>query len=1041
MLYAISRRTFFIILFLTLVSSITVGVSYAASTTDTPAIEWSRQYGMDEQFVRGSNIASSSDGGYIVTGNFSITSERIYILKLNAAGKIQWEQKMQQDKDKFTSADSTMQTKDGGFLVIGSSQSGYGKHNILLIKLTAQGAIEWEKEYDPGFSAYSLASAETKDGGFVITGQSFGGENGQFAFVFKADAEGKQVWIKKLKYSDEQHYADIIATPDGGSIAVGGQYDYYFNDPNKGALITKLNANGDELWTTRLTTPNSLREASSIVPSREGGYVVYSKSSRDDQFLTQIDADGNILGEKKLDITPESEYYKKIYPTDEGYALLSEYIEYSNVQASRRYELLKVDPTGKTLNKTHFTVKGFNEMTAFTTSKDGGIVLLGGVKGTDEARFIQVTKLAGPNSQPGERTVELISFEGTEKSITVGEHTPAIISATYSDGTKEVVKDSISLTSDDNSIAAVDANNFITGIKPGNTTIYADFKGQQAKLDIQVTTNPNLGDAEFWSYQYGKDLYYFRERSILSTSDGGYILTADTKDSMYSNTKASIIKLNAQGNLEWQQKIQHGFAEYTEPIKAIEARDGSFVISGVTTVEDERTRNLIYLAKLTAQGHLEWEKAFDGGGHKSGDSLDETTDGGFVVTGATLSISGADQAYVLKTDANGQLLWHKKFQFESESNQNYNDIKATSDGGAVAVGTIKNYIGDNENDRAIVTKLSPSGDEVWTKKFLPIGREAYSVITTKQNQILVASRGPNNINYLTLLDASGEVIWEKTYETLDGQYYYKILPNGKGYILFGKQSTGSYPNTQTKSIALKLNGNGEITDNIYFADTQLANLDVATATNDGNYVLMGPVKVSGDKFRLQVTKTAGSDQPPADPVVTDIFIPNPKAKLVSGEQTTVYIKARYSDGTEKALKNFVSFSSEDENIATVDSKGVITGTKPGNTIIHALYQGHEAQLQVEVRDDTEGTFYLDSEEYSLTVGTSIDTVAYFKDKDGNVHKVTKGSIFTSENAAVVDYDKDGVINGVRAGITHITAEYHGKTYKAEVQVVRDSVPQ
>ncbi|MNR48605.1 hypothetical protein D3C85_1678570 [compost metagenome] len=74
------------------------------------------------------------------------------------------------------------------------------------------------------------------------------------------------------------------------------------------------------------------------------------------------------------------------------------------------------------------------------------------------------------------------------------------------------------------------------------------------------------------------------------------------------------------------------------------------------------------------------------------------------------------------------------------------------------------------------------------------------------------------------------------------------------------------------------------------------------------------------------------------------------------------------------------------------------------------------------------------------MGTSLDTVAFFKDKDNKIHDVTKAATFKSDNPAILDYDQDGNINGIGAGITYITAEYQGKTYRALVQIVRASVP-
>ncbi|USB31646.1 hypothetical protein [Paenibacillus sp. YPG26] len=947
MLHNLLRKVSSSLLSLTLVSGMMAGVGYASSDTGTPTLEWSRQYGMDEQFFTGRDVASTSDGGSIVTANFSASTGQTRILKLNSSGKMQWERTIQHDTSRLTTANETMETRDGGFLAVGSIQSQNGKHNILLIKLGVQGNIVWEKEYDLGFSASSLSLAETQDGGYVITGESYGWPNGQHAFVLKADTQGQELWLKKLKFSDEQYYTDIIATPDGGSIAVGTQYDLYFNDPNKGALITKLNANGEEAWTKKLSTPDSLRTATSIAPSEDGGYVIYSKSSRDDHYLTQIDSSGEIKWEKRFDSPTDRVLFKKIVPFGEGYALFSEYRNTSNAP-ERKYQLWELDNTGESVNKQDFTIKGFDRMTGLTPSADGGFVLLGEVKGPDYNRYIQVTKLAGPHSQPGERTLEDIRFADTSITLAVGEHTAPLLIGTYSDGSKETINVPVSLTSDDNGIAAVDPKGFITGINPGTTSIYAEFKGHQAKLSVKVYQNPNLGDSLHWSYQYGTEQSYMQGRSITPASDGGYIITADTRDQLYGSTKAYILKLNADGSLKWQHKIQHGLSEFTLPLKAMETSDGGIIVCGITRIQDFRARNQVFLAKLSAQGTLEWEKEFDGGGNKSGNSVDETTDGGFVVTGATLSISGEDLAYVLKTNAHGELLWDKRFRFES--NQNYNDIIATPDGGSIAVGTINTYVGSKINDRAIVTKLSPDGDEIWTKKFAPAGRDAYSIIRADQNY-LIASRAPDGVNYLTELSASGDVIWDKSYEAIEGQHFYIVSRYQQGYVLLGNYTTGEYPDRQSRLIALQLDNEGQVVSNLHFSEANVSGLDMGTVSSDGEFVFMGAVQVGEDKTGLQVTKSAGSDQPLGDP-----------------------------------------------------------------------------------------EFFLDSEEYSLAAGTSLDTVVYFKDKYGKIHNVTPQTKFESENPAVVDYDKDGNIIAVRAGITYITAEYQGMTYRALVQVVRASVP-
>lgn len=455
-----------------------------------------------------------------------------------------------------------------------------------------------------------------------------------------------------------------------------------------------------------------------------------------------------------------------------------------------------------------------------------------------------------------------------------------------------------------------------------------------------------------WSHQFGKEYLSTNGSSVTPTSDGGYIAAGDTRESSDGDTEAYVLKLNSSGNTQWQQKIQHG--EYTYAKKAIETKDGGFIVSGTFSSDDGRPHSAIFLTKLTAQGAVEWDQVFDRGANTNGDSVAETEDGGFVVTGYTLSASGEDSAYVLKTDARGQQVWFNWYRFGS--NQHYNDIIAAPDGGSIAVGTLDTIIGDNGNDGALVTRLNAEGEELWTKKFVQpnSGRNAYSITASGDGAYVIASSGEkdgHDITYLTKVNAAGEVMWEKSYDpSADRDLFTTVARTGQGYALIGNVQKGSYPDYESLFEVLMVDENGEILNHTLLPDSKLYGQGRGTAGPDGGIVLMGTIPVS-DQYILQLTKLAGEEQPPL-----------------------------------------------------------------------------------------EGSFYLDSDEYSLTAGTSLDTAAFFKDKDGSIHNVTNQCIFKSDNSKVVEYDPDGNINGVHAGITYITAEYQGKSYRAQVQVVRAYVP-
>ncbi|MNH82995.1 Bacterial Ig-like domain (group 2) [compost metagenome] len=951
MFQSIIRKTSYALACLVLASGILVGQTYASSETRQPVIEWSHQYAKDQLFTDGSSITSTSDGGYITAGRQNTGDEnKAYILKLGPSGEIQWEQRIQLGSSKYTEALKAVETQNGEFLVSGTTNKG-SYDVIFLAKLSSQGAVEWQKEFDHGVLENGNSVAETQDGGIVVTGYTYSDSGEAPAFVFKTDAQGQEVWYKKYRVGRNQYYNDIIATPDGGSIAVGTIDRKVDSRDILGAIVTKLNANGEKVWTRQLITPNTGRSASSVIPSADGGYVVASRSWNGVNYLTKIGANGNALWEKTYDASPDRELLNTVVQTDQGYALLGEYQKRDNSDHDKQYEVLKVDDHGEIVDRVIFSNKNYEVFATGTTSPDGGFVVLGQAK-VNNKYFLQLTKLAGEDHPPVDPTVTEIFFTDTSKKITVGEHTAATLNAHYSDGSETRVTDSVSFTSEDESIATVDSKGIITGVKPGSTSINAVYQGFSAQLIVQVSETPGSEGPGEWSYQFGKDQLSTNGSSVTPTSDGGYIAAGDTRENSDGETTAFILKLNSSGGTQWKQKIQHG--EYAYAKKAIETSDGGFIVSGTFSSQDGRPHSAIFLTKLTAQGSVEWDQEFDNGSNVNGDSVAETEDGGFVVTGYTLSASGEDSAYVLKTDARGQQVWFKWFRFGS--NQHYNDIIAAPGGGSIAVGTLDTIIGSPENDGAIVTKLNADGEEVWTKKFVSpnSGRSAYSITSSGDGGYVIASsaeKDGNNVNYLTKIDAAGEVIWEKNYDpTSDLEFFTSVSRTGQGYALIGNARKGTYPDYESRFEVLQVDKNGEIVNNTVLPDPNLYGSGRGTASPDGGFVLMGTIAVN-DKYILQLTKLAGQDHPPV-----------------------------------------------------------------------------------------EGSFYLDSDEYSLTAGISLDTVAFFRDKDGKIHNVTKQSIFKSENPKVVDYDKDGNIIGVQAGITTITAEYQGQTYRALVQVVRASVP-
>ncbi|HHT9155282.1 MAG TPA: hypothetical protein ACFYD5_05660, partial [Candidatus Tripitaka sp. YC43] len=186
-------------------------------------VEWQKTYGG----VRGEgaeSIQQTSDGGFIVAGNtdsFGAGKEDFWVLKLRPDGLVEWQKTYGGDGADW--ANSIQQTSDGGYIVAGYTGSfGAGEDDIWVLKLRADGAVEWQKTYGGGGIDWGLSIHETNGEGYVVAGwtDSFGA-GGFDIWVLKLKTDGIVEWQKTYGGDYEDCPISIRKTYDGGYIMAG----------------------------------------------------------------------------------------------------------------------------------------------------------------------------------------------------------------------------------------------------------------------------------------------------------------------------------------------------------------------------------------------------------------------------------------------------------------------------------------------------------------------------------------------------------------------------------------------------------------------------------------------------------------------------------------------------------------------------------------------------------------------------------------------------------------------------------------------------
>jgi len=283
---------------------------------------------------------------------------------------------------------------------------------------------------------------------------------------------------------------------------------------------------------------------------------------------------------------------------------------------------------------------------------------------------------------------------------------------------------------------------FIWTIYVGEQDIWIIKLGENGNKEWEKTFDKNKNDVAY---------------SVIQTKDGGYAIAASTGFKLWGEANCWVIKLDAKGNIEWENSF--GGTGWDEIYSIIQTKDGSFVTTGYVWSKGAG-RGDVYVAKLNKRGDVVWDKTFGGSENDEAHSIIQTEDGGYVVTGFTVSEDTGDRdIWVIKLDKDGNKVWDKTLGGTSEDWAN--SIIQTKDGGYMVAGWTS-LMGAGKTDVWIV-KLDKRGDLVWDKTFGGSENdEAHSIIQTEDGGYAVAgwtkSKGAGNSDVWVLkLDENGNL--------------------------------------------------------------------------------------------------------------------------------------------------------------------------------------------------------------------------------------------------------------------------------------------
>lgn len=220
-------------------------------------------------------------------------------------------------------------------------------------------------------------------------------------------------------------------------------------------------------------------------------------------------------------------------------------------------------------------------------------------------------------------------------------------------------------------------------------------------------------------------------RVVHQTSDGGYILAGYTRSFGAGGHDVWLLKTDDKGDEQWNKTF--GGSSDDRAYSVQQTTDGGFVVVGQTNSYGAGWLD-VYLIKTDYSGDKQWSKTLGGLYHDVGYSVKQTSDGGYIIAGYTEFYgAGVRDVWLIKTDASGNEQWNKTFDSVDYDYECGWSVQQTSDGGFIIAAHVYSA-------RDYLIKTDANGNEQWNKTLEGFGHgdAPYSVQQTSDDGFIVA---------------------------------------------------------------------------------------------------------------------------------------------------------------------------------------------------------------------------------------------------------------------------------------------------------------
>ncbi|HEX5455988.1 MAG TPA: hypothetical protein VFW77_01340 [Candidatus Saccharimonadales bacterium] len=493
-----------------------------------------------------------------------------------------------------------------------------------------------------------------------------------------------------------------------------------------------------------------------------------------------------------------------------------------------------------------------------------------------------------------------------------------------------------------------------TSFGAGSGDLYLAKYSAAGNLDWSKTWG-GAGDDEGWS--------------VKQTSDGGYIVTGFSVNSFGNiNPRMALLKYDSSGNITWSK--MWGYPGVDQGFSVIQTSDGGYAVTGTTTSFGAGNYDL-FIAKFASNGALSWSKTWGGTDVDTGYSIIQTSDGGYAVTGYTISFGiggGTEDMMIIKYDSSGNMSWSKTWG--GAGYEEGHAIVQTSDGGYAITGRENSWGAGNYD--MILVKFTSSGNFSWSRLWGDAaGDRAEAIVQTSDGGLVIANHasaigmaGSYDIA-MVKFNSSGTYQWGKSWGGTGEDDSYAIVQTSDGGLAIAGASASPGGAGGYDMVLLK-----------YDASQNISGCSTSNCLSDGNQYT-GTVSVDGTDY----TSTVDADG-------TDYT----SIKKTDGTDYTSVLTTDGTDYTSTRKTDGTDYTSTKTTIVPFAPSGIDVGSALATQNTQAnISNGNAFRLRLDIYESTapagslsyklqyalKGSGTCTSPQFSYSDVTDSSTVRYF----------------------------------------------------------------